>query len=85
MTKKNLTLSQRIGGILKILRSMYKVPVEQISKEIGVSILTTYKMEGGNYDFKVSQLEKISKVFEVTIHDLIEGHLPVQEEEKNED
>lgn len=77
---KEFSISQRIGGLLMIFRTNTNQTLQQLSHNLGYSVVTLSKMESGKHDFKISQIERISKYFDCPVSRLIAGSIPENKE-----
>lgn len=77
---KEFSISQRIGGLMMIFRSNNNQTLQQLSTNLGYSVVTLSKMESGRHDFKLSQIERISAYYDCPVSKLIEGSIPENKE-----
>jgi len=67
---------KQIGERLKGLREVLDIPTKEVAELCGITIEEYEKMEKGDADLSVSNLEKISKKYDITLDVLMFGEEP---------
>jgi transcriptional regulator with XRE-family HTH domain len=69
--KKNNPPMQTLGKKIRLLRHQKSWSQEDVAKQLGISIPAFSKIETGITDINLSRLEQISKLFELTVVQLL--------------
>jgi DNA-binding Xre family transcriptional regulator len=54
----------KIGKVVKRMRIKLDISVKRISNELGISKVTYWKMETGQQEIRMNQLNKLANIFE---------------------
>ena len=65
---------QTLGKKIRLLRHQKSWSQEDVAKQLGISIPAFSKIETGITDINLSRLEQISKLFEMTVVQLLNTH-----------
>jgi transcriptional regulator with XRE-family HTH domain len=69
--KKNNPPMQTLGKKIRLLRHQKSWSQEDVAKQLGISIPAFSKIETGITDINLSRLEQISKLFDLTVVQLL--------------
>lgn len=75
--------AQNIGILISKLRKNKNLTQQELANQLGVSPKTISKWETGNGLPDISMLKKISKTFDITIEELLEGNTITKEKKKH--
>ena len=65
---------QTLGKKIRLLRHQKSWSQEDVAKQLGISIPAFSKIETGITDINLSRLEQISKLFDMTVVQLLNTH-----------
>ena len=65
---------QTLGKKIRLLRHQKSWSQEDVAKQLGISIPAFSKIETGINDINLSRLEQISKLFDMTVVQLLNTH-----------
>ena len=65
---------QTLGKKIRLLRHQKSWSQEDVAKQVGISIPAFSKIETGITDINLSRLEQISKLFDMTVVQLLNTH-----------
>jgi transcriptional regulator with XRE-family HTH domain len=74
---------QTLGKKIRLLRHQKSWSQEDVAKQLGISIPAFSKIETGITDINLSRLEQISKLFEMTVVQLLNTHGAEDQENYN--
>ena len=74
---------QTLGKKIRLLRHQKSWSQEDVAKQLGISIPAFSKIETGITDINLSRLEQISKLFDMTVVQLLNTHGDVYNVEVN--
>lgn len=72
---EKVNVDNRIGSNIKYIRENFKFTQEQVADFVGVSRSTIALYESGDRRVPIDQLEKISDLFGVEMHELLESDM----------
>lgn len=75
--------SQKIGILISKIRKNKNLTQQELANQLGVSPKTISKWETGNGLPDISMLKRISKIFNITIEELLDGNLIKKEKIKH--
>ena len=68
-----MKIEKQLGKRIKYLRSVKKMTIEELSFECGISKNYLCDLENGKRNPSINILDKISKVFDMSISELLDG------------
>ena len=71
--------SQKIGLLISKMRKNKNLTQNELANQLGVSHKTISKWETGNWLPDIIMLKKISKTFNITIEELLDGNIITKE------
>ncbi len=68
----------KINEMIVKLREIMKISQAEFAKKIGISRPTLIAVEKGNRELKISELQRLAEIFQVSPDSLLRGEIPVQ-------